>query len=279
MPTQRGNWLGFGLALMFAGLLRANGFVPEPGAESGGLRLRLRVSPSPNATNDVCEVHLDLINVTTRPINLTASWRLESDKGDFMEYLAAAVSIETVPPIAPWLGQIFVGNRKSPQPAYELHPASPLSLAWTSPGRRLKNKVSNPLAVQNPSFPKDGLYEVHAAVTLQTENGPVFLRSNAQQISVGGSERMPKYTCGTIRVVSETNRSVILELGSAQAVSQGDRFRVYTGIIGMNWCFTVTNVGPTHSLGSMAASSPKTESLFPKSGAMAVLIPEESPGR
>jgi hypothetical protein len=271
MKTKLGKWLWLGLALMSTALLRANGIVPEPGAESGGMRLRLRVTPASNAANDVYEVRLDLINVMTHPIKLIAGWRYDTDKGDFKDYLEAAVSIETVPPIAPWLGQTWIGERKTPQPTYEMQPNSTLSLKWSSPKRQLKSKVSDPIEIQNPYFPNDGLYEIHAAVTLQTANGPVFLRSNAQQISVAGSEKMPKYTFGRIRVYSETNRSVILDLGSAQGVSKGDQFLILTGLININWRFTVTNVGPTYSLGSIAEDSPKAESHFPKSGAMAIL--------
>ncbi len=85
---------------------------PDPGPENGGLQLRFVLLP---VSEEGFEVRLDLINATNRDIVLRAGWQYEANYGDMKEYIEAAASIETYPAIAPWVGQVPMWNRKSPQ--------------------------------------------------------------------------------------------------------------------------------------------------------------------
>ena len=69
-----------------------------------------------------------------------------------------------------------------------------MAVQWHTAGRHLKNKVSNPLEVQNPEFTEDGLYSVHAGIVLEIGGQMALLRSNEQLVAFGGSKTMPKQT-------------------------------------------------------------------------------------
>ena len=103
------------------------------------------------------------------------------------DYLEAAANIECVPAIAPWMGGVAQGQRMSPQPQHSLKAGETLTVRWQSEGRKLKNRVTNPNEVQNPTFPFAGLYSVHATIDVITGEGVVRLRSNEQLVPVGGS--------------------------------------------------------------------------------------------
>src|SRR5438552_7365745 len=158
---------------------------PEPGPEDGGLRLRLLVTPRADAGKEGYDVRLDLLNVSQRPITLQAGWQHETDTGDVKDYLEAATSIECVPAIAPWIGGVMQGQRTSLQPQQVLKPGEVLSVNWQTDARRLKNHVTDPNDVQNPTFPFPGPYAVHATVDVGTAERTVPLRSNEQLVPVG----------------------------------------------------------------------------------------------
>jgi hypothetical protein len=224
--------------------------LPEPGPENGGLRLRLIATPRADAAREGYDAKIDLLNVSDHPITLKAQWRSESDAGDVKDYLAAATSIECVPAVAPWVGGVAEGQRTSPQPEYVLKPGETLSANWQTDGRHLKNRVTNPNDVQNPHFPFDGLYAVHATIDVITANATVRLRSNEQLVSVGGSHAMPKYTLGRLWNVDPEKKTAVLSLGSLQKIAVGDQFEIGHPK-GEHWKLTITRVEPTISFGEL----------------------------
>src|SRR5205809_419914 len=80
----------------------------------------------------------------------------------------AAAGIESGRPVAPWIGGVQQGRRTSPQPEHVLEPGEVLTVDWQTEGPRLKNRVTDPIEVQNPRFPFPGLYSVHATVDVIT---------------------------------------------------------------------------------------------------------------
>ena len=199
---------------------------PEPGPENGGLRMRLVVVPHVRAHFESYEVFLDVLNVTNRPITLRAGWSNDQEPGDVRDYLEASTSIETYPAIAPWMGQVRAAHRTVAQPETVLKAGEVLSLRWQTNGRHLKNRVTNPNEVQNPSFPLPGLYSVHATVAIITPERTVQLRSNEQLLPVGGSREMPKHSYGALLDASAERKTGTLNFGSLQRIERGDQFQI-----------------------------------------------------
>jgi hypothetical protein len=224
--------------------------LPQPGPEDGGLRLRLIVTPREDAQAPGYDVRLDLLNVSDRDLTLHAKWRHDGDRGDVAEYIETAASIESVPAIAPWIGGVQEGQRTSPQPQKVLKAGEVLSATWKSPARRLKNRVTNPNEVQNPEFPFPGLYSVHATLDVITGEGTVRLRSNEQLVSVGGSQKMPKYTRGQLWHVNNEKKTAMIGLGSLHKVAVGDQFEIGHPK-GKHWKLTITDVEPRYSTGNL----------------------------
>jgi hypothetical protein len=254
----------------------AAGPPPEPGPEDGGLRLRLLVSPKPEGGREGYDVRIDLVNVSPKPIVLRAAWWSRERGGGFPEYLEAATSIESWPAFEPWLGQTMVRAEDStPQPEYTLKPAETLSRSWHTQGRHLKNTVDNPLEVQNPEFTQDGLHAVHATVLLAVAGRPVLLRSNEQLVPIGGRRELPKHTYGPLWAADEKTRTARLGLGSVQKIVPGDRFLIHSGIIGMTWTLTITNVEADVSSGTLVPVQENPAPRFPQWGQNAALLPLE----
>jgi hypothetical protein len=247
---------------------------PEPGPEDGGLRLRLVVKPRAGAAGDAYEVRLDVINSSERAVTLRAAWRDDRETGDVRSYLEAAASIETVPAIAPWIGGVQQGKRTLPQPEQVLKPGEVLTVDWQTERRHLKNRVTDPIEVQNPRFPFAGLYSVHTTIDVITDARTVRLRSNEQLVCVGGSRTMPKYTFGRLWSVDPEKRTAILGLGSLHKIAVGDQFEIGNAKSG-HWKLTITRVEPGISFGGvemMTAFRPQPESSMPTPQMDATLI-------
>jgi hypothetical protein len=222
----------------------------EPGPEDGGLRLRLAVAPRAGEGKEGYEVRLDLLNTSRRPVTLRAGWRHEGDAGDAKAYLEAATNIECVPEVAPWMGAVAQGRRVSPQPEQGLGPGETLSVRWQTDGPHLKNRVTDPNEVQNPTFPLPGLYSVHATLDVITSDGTVRLRSNEQLVPVGGSRAMPRYTRGPLLQVDPGKKTAMLGLGFLHKVQVGNQFEIGHPK-GMHWKLTITEVMPGTSVGTL----------------------------
>ena len=233
--------------------LRAESLV-EPGPENGGLRMRLIVSPNAQGKAGY-EVRLDLVNTTHTDIPLRAAWLYDRDDGDFNDFIATAVSIETVPEIEPWMGQIHAPQRTLPQPERTVKAGETLSVQWQTDGPRLKGKVTNPLDVQNPELRLPGLYSIHATLDLRTTDGrAISLRSNEAQLSVGGSIAMPKHGYGRLISTDKSRSTGVFNIGSAEQVAVGDKFEKH-GMAG-DWVFTVAKVEQHISFGDLAPIIP-----------------------
>ena len=249
--------------------------LPEPGPEDGGLRLRLVVAPRTEAGKEGYDVRVDLLNTSERAITLRAGWESE-DTGDLKDYIDAATSIECVPAVRRWMGQVRQGQRKSPQPEQVIKPGALLSVHWQTEGRHLKNRVTNPIEVQNPEFPFLGLYSVHATVNVLTSEGTVALRSNEQLVPVGGSRAMPKSSLGQLMQVEPNGKTAMLNLGSLQKVEPGDQFQ-YSSMREQGK-LTVTTVKPGYSMGNLEVLFP-TNAAPPLRGTEVTLIPVTDRGQ
>jgi hypothetical protein len=247
---------------------------PEPGPEDGGLRLRLVVGPRATAGKEGFEVRLDLMNVSERAVTLQTGWELE-EQGDVKDYLEAAASIDTFPQIEPWRGGLAARElRRSPQASQALPAGETLSVRWQTDGKRLKNRVSDPTVVQNPTFPFPGMYAAHATLDVITGQGAVRLRSNEQLVSVGGSRAMPRHTYGRVWSANREKKSATLGLGSLHKVAVGDRFEIpsKTAV----WRLTVTEVQPRSSDCTLELASGDDASAEPPRSAHANLVREEA---
>src|SRR5215204_3110157 len=117
------------LAFSFPALRgRAAEAANEAGPESGGVRMRLLVASRPQLGNDGYNVQIDLINTTRGTIALRPSRPWSRTEGGMEAQLEAAVSIESYPPIQPWLGQVMVDRGDNPPPEYTLGAGETLSL-------------------------------------------------------------------------------------------------------------------------------------------------------
>ncbi|MGI8980423.1 MAG: hypothetical protein ACR2FY_14440 [Pirellulaceae bacterium] len=212
-PWMRAAWVLGTLALMLPAVHAAAD--PEPGPEDGGLRLRLVATPRSAENKEGFAVRIDLVNASQRTITVQAGWE-DDDSGSVKDYFETATSIECVPALPPWIGgvQAKVGGRSSPQPTHVLKSGETLSASWQTSGRQLKNRVSDPTVVQNPTFPFPGLYSVHASVDFITSEGTVRLRSNEQLVAVGGSRAMPRHTYGPLWSINGEQKTATLGLGS-----------------------------------------------------------------
>jgi hypothetical protein len=240
--------------------------------------MRLVVTPNAKAGAEGYDVRLELLNVSDRAIWLKANWSHDTDKGDLKDYLEAATSIESDPPIAPWVGQVQGGYRKWPQPEQELKAGDSLSIHWQTQGRQLKNSVTDPNAVQNPQFPASGLYAVRAALVVRTDQRTVRLRSNEQLVSVGGSRAMPRHTFGRFQDVDAAAKTATLDLGTLHKVAVGDKFH-HQSMLG-SWVLTITKVEPEWSFGRLEPESvpgggepARVLTRLPERGMGATLIP------
>jgi hypothetical protein len=245
----------------------------EPGPENGGLRLRFAAKPDPGPDTKGYHIRIDLLNVSARDILLRANWPHDETEG-VPDYLNAATSIECVPAVAPWIGGVMQGHRKDPQPEQLLKAGETLSVSWITNQTRLKNRVTNPNDVQNPTFPFPGLYSVHARLNVVTSEGTVALRSNEQLVPVGGSRVTPRYTMGQLSSVDGENKTASLDLGSLHQVALGDQFEIGNPK-GMHWKLTITRADPTWSFGNLellTKSKHPPYSYPPSQGMSAVLV-------
>jgi hypothetical protein len=234
--------------------------------------MRLVVAPTVEDPAAGHKVQVDLINTTQNGVSfrLTRAW---GDLKDGIESaLEAAVSIESYPPIQPWLGQVRMPPKGEASPECTLSPGQTLSLSWRTPVRRLKNQVANPLEVQNPEFTQDGLYSVHATLAVTVAGQPLLLRSNEQLVAIGGSKGLPKHTYGRLWWAVEESKKAELSLGSQHKIAVGDRFLIQTGTIGWTWTLTITSVKDDRSEGTLVPSQETPKLPFPVWGAYAALI-------
>lgn len=258
-------------------VIAAEPVLPEPGAENDGMRMRLMVRNWGEGDKAGHEVRVDVLNVSPLARKLRADWLYETDTGNLKEYLEAATSIESYPPIAPWVGQIMGGRRTTPQPDYTLEPGEVLTLQWHTEGNFLKNRVSNKLEVQNPEFAFPGMYSVHATLLIQADGKKVSLRSNEQPVFFGKSWQMPKFTFGKLISVDEAMQTARLDLGEEHKVAKGDKFLVRTGMVDF-WQITITEVDGRTSAGRLeprAINAPEFKNAkrkFPAVGLPATLI-------
>lgn len=278
MKTSPALFLSFLLATL---CLRSHAEppTPNPGPEAGGLRLSLVITPRPAGGNEGYDVQLALTNSSSENIKLQATqWRARRHEGGFEDYLEAAASVESYPAIEPWLGQTLASVTNSPpEPGYELKPAETLSRRWHASGRRLKNRVSNPLEVQNPEFTESGLHSIHVTLVVMAGGRAVRLRSNEQLVPFGGSNKMPRHTYGHLWWTAEKTRTASLNLGSMHGALAGDRFLIQSENIGMTWTLTLTKIEPDHSLGTLEPSRANPMPPFPSHGAPAALQRTASP--
>jgi hypothetical protein len=244
----------------------------EPGPEAGGIRMRLLVTPQPSEKVEGYGVQVDLINTTREaiPLRLTRPWSRTED--GIEARLEAAVSIESYPPIEPWLGQVMADRGEKSVPEYNLAGGQTLSLKWETTGRHLKNRVTDPLEVQNPEFTENGLYSIHATLAVTAAGHPLLLRSNEQLVAFGGSRELPKHTYGQLRWAEEGSRKAELNLGSQHKIAPGDRFLIQTGTISWTWTLTITKVEDDRSEGTLVPSQEDRPLPFPRSGSFAALI-------
>jgi len=258
-------------------VIAAEPVLPEAGPENGGLRLRLVVKPWNEEKKSGHEVQVDVLNVSPQMQKLRADWLYETDTGNLKEYLAAATSIESYPPIAPWVGQIMGGGRTTPQPEYALEPGEVLTLEWHTEGNFLKNRVSNKLEVQNPEFAFPGLYAVHANLLVTVAGEKVPLRSNEQLVAFGKSWQLPKFTLGKLTFVDEAKQTARLNLGEQHLVAKGDQFLIRTGMVDF-WRLNIAEVAAQSAGGRLEAVDRNNLELkeaqrkFPTAGLPATLI-------
>lgn len=257
--------------------------LPQAGPENGGLRLRLLVVSSGDASKDTYSVRADLINVTDNPLTVSALWAYDGDTGDFNDYFESALSIETEPRIVFFGIQVMADHRIKPQPTVVIPPNGSVSVEWKSSGRRLKNKLTLPLEVMNPYFPTEGLFSIHAElkVAVSGSEKPVLLRSNEQLVPIGGSSRAPKASSATVIGIAPERNQATLDQGALNGVEAGDNFLVRTGM-GDFWLLTVTHVQDRWSTASMKISDKpfpgRTNAPVVKPGMKAGLVPPNVSG-
>ncbi len=257
--------------------------MPDPGPESGGLRMRLVVNTSRVNGSDSREISLELLNVTKEPIKLSAQWPYEKDKGDFAEYLKQAVNFIASPEIGPWEGQTMASDRKAPQPEYTLMPDTPLVIKWNTTGRLLKKVENFILDMRTQPLPTDGLYTVHAVVVVGLDGGTLTLSSNEQKVPVGGSAEPPKHSTGRIVRCDPETLTAAIDIGRRHKITPGDRFTVRTGMSEF-WCLNIRQVRETEAEGVLSPSDhfgrdvPDAGPRFPHVGCRVRLITETEPG-
>jgi len=257
----------------------AAGDIPEAGPENAGMRLRFIVMREADGTNDNFEARFELISVTNKPITLLADF--SDDKGEeFKDYVVGSTTFTVDPAVMPYMGQTAMGGpRKKPQPEYTLAPGETLTVRRAESGRR--------------HCPTDGLYGFRASLLLRVadseaerkfaamratniqrraqrkdshlddvswpgrSNAPasLLLRSNEQQVPVGGSHALPKFAMGRLMWVNTNDLSATLDLGGAHKIQAGDEFRIFTGRIGSYWILKITHTEPAYSVGTLQALS------------------------
>jgi hypothetical protein len=240
------------------------------GPENQGLRMNLRIENADSNQADVYKVVIQLVNVGTTSIELTAQWEEEKDKGDYREYLKKAVVLSSFPEAPPASAQTAGGTeRTSPQPTLEIKPSDSVTFEWVTAPRRLK-----PDGYYNttPEFSSNGLYSIRAEFLAKSKQGNrILLYSNDCQLAAGGSTAMPKFSVARIIESDPARRKVLLNLGSDQKIEINDRFKC--GSFG-RWDVLVTEVEDTISTGSVKINYGDA-SVFPKTGNVATLVPPE----
>jgi hypothetical protein len=248
----------------------------DPGPENGGMRLRLSVTPKDG--KDGYLASLEVLNVSDKDITVRAGWSQDTNKGGVKDYIEAAASIETWPPIAPWIGQILAGHRTEPQPEEVIKPGGTLGVSWQTDSRRLKNGVTDANAVQNPELALAGLYSVHATLVVKTATGDVLLRSNEQLVRSGGGGGTPKHSYGQLFGAEAAAKTATVGLGALHQVVVGDQWDVGHPYSGM-WRVTITKVFPTYSTGTVEVTvAPREKSDYPKQGMPVTLFRAKAGG-
>ena len=104
------------------------------------------------------------------------------------------------------------------------------------------------------------------SIVVGTAGRSVLLRSNEQLVPIGGSRESPKHTYGPLWGADEGTKTATLGLGSLHKIVPGDRFLIHSGIIGMTWTLTITQVEADHSIGTLEASRVNPAPSFPQRG-------------
>lgn len=249
------------------------------GPENHGLRMRLLISNAEEGSPDVYRVHIDLLNVGKEPVVLAARWVYEEEQGDYLDFLKKEISFVSFPEVMLDSAQTGGSWRKSPQPECEIEPGKSLQVEWVSAPRRLK-----PQGYYNttPTFPSNGLYGVRAQLLAMSKDGQrILLTSNEQQISVGGSTKMPKHAVAHIIECDPENKKVRLDLGSDHRIELNDKFdTIYFPIA--RWVITIVEVQDTTSTGSVEGilrDAPVDANVptFPQKGRVAKLLRSKNP--
>lgn len=117
------------------------------------------------------------------------------------------------------------------------------------------------------------------SVAKSEPQGTIFLRSNEQQVPIGGSRQLPKFPLGRV-VWADTNiDSATIDLGTLQRIEIGDRFRIWSGYIAYAWELNVTNVGLSSAIGHFelitggSRTNAHPRQVLPGLGMLAELIP------
>ena len=109
--------------------------------------------------------------------------------------------------------------------------------------------------------------------------GTIYLRSNEQQVPIGGSHQLPKSPLGRVLGADTNNNTAIIDLGSLQRIEIGDRFRIWSGYIAYAWELHITNVNHSFATGyfeqitSRAQTNADPWRISPAHGMLAELLP------
>jgi hypothetical protein len=139
--------------------------------------------------------------------------------------------------------------RASADPTTTIGPGKKLAVSWESQGRYLK---TSHYYNTTPYFPSDGLYGVRARIKVRAARGKeIYLYSNEQAVSVGGTVALPKHGVAYVIRRDEEKREVLLSLGSRHRIVKGDRFHIM-GRFPSGWLMTVTEVDTSMCRASVA---------------------------
>lgn len=238
--------------------------LPDAGPENGGLRLRLVITQEREVSSNTVTVELQ--NVGPKTVVLVGEWDYQENRDGYQAFFEKRIGFVTYPEVQPDSFQTAGGERRSPQPQYELGAGKSLAISWKTKGNQIRQ--DGPFPGTTPVFPSVGLYGVRASIVVLTKDGRrILLVSNEQPFIVGGVSILPKYATAHVVSVNRDQNAGTIDLGSEQRIEKGDRFVIRWGLQA-SWRLTVTNVHTWGSDGSIAVvhhdGRPETPKLPPE---------------